>query len=202
MARAPRLKVRLLVPRTAWDDQALVRAMSEGDTRAFAEMYERYWYQLLEAAYGKLNSREAAEEVVQDVFTALWHKRQTNNIQHLKSYLFTAVRYRIIDSIRLRLSETGYLHYSRTHLPEPDHSTEDTIAAHDLSGALEASLTQLPEHTRQVFLMSRFEHQTVPEIAGQLNLSRKTVEYHLTRALKLLRVSLRDFIAVLLVYLW
>ncbi|HEX8425041.1 RNA polymerase sigma-70 factor [Hymenobacter sp.] len=199
MPRISRLKVKQPAPYEAWEEDALVQAMSGGDARAFAEIYERYWYPLLETAYRKLNSRETAEEVVQDVFTALWHKRQAHHIEHLRRYLFTAVRYRIIDVIKARLSETGYLHYSRTHLPDPDHSTEDTIAADDLSGALQAGLTQLPEHTRQVFQLSRFEHQSVPEIAGQLHISPKTVEYHLTRALKALRVSLRDFILLVLV---
>lgn len=184
----------------AWDDAALVQAVAQEDTLAFAEIYERYWLPLLEVAARKLNSREAAEEVVQDLFTAFWHKRHTHAIEELRRYLFAAVRYRIIDFIKARLTHTGYVAYSRTHLSPLDYSTEETVAADDLSVALLAGLMRLPEHTREVFRLSRLEHQTVPEIAARLNVSRKTVEYHLTRALKSLRLSLRDFIVLLLLY--
>ncbi|UOQ77527.1 RNA polymerase sigma-70 factor [Hymenobacter sp. 5516J-16] len=186
----------------AWSDEALVRALGNDDSRAFAEIYERYWELLLGVAYRKLHSREAAEELVQDLFTTLWQRRSTQQIQTLKSYLLRAVKYRVIDLLKARLTQASYLTHSRQHVTTEDHSTEETVAADDLSLALLSSLTRLPEHTREVFRLSRLEHQSVPEIAEHLNLSRKTVEYHLTRALRVLRVSLRDFLALVLVWLW
>lgn len=186
----------------AWTDEALVRAVRQDDSLAFAEMYERYWELLLGVAYRKLNSREMAEELVQDLFAALWLKRHTQEIQTLKSYLLKAVKYRVIDALKARLTQTAYLEHTRLHASSEDHSTEETVAADDLSLALLASLMRLPEHTREVFRLSRLEHQSVPEIAVRLNLSRKTVEYHLTRALKVLRVSLRDFLAVIVLGIW
>lgn len=71
----------------AWDDSALVQGLQRGDEQAFAEIYNRYGFSLIEQAYRKLDSREAAEEVVQELFTALWHRRATANIQKLKEYL-------------------------------------------------------------------------------------------------------------------
>jgi RNA polymerase sigma-70 factor (family 1) len=186
----------------AWTDEALVRALQADDKLAFAEIYERYWEQLLGVAYRKLNSREAAEEVVQDLFAALWLKRHTHDIQTLHPYLLTAVKYRVIDVLKARLTQVTYLERSRLQIAPEDHSTEETVAADDLSLALLNSLMRLPEHTREVFRLSRLEHQSVPEIAVRLNISRKTVEYHLTRALKVLRVSLRDFLALVLLYWW
>ena len=67
-----------------------------------------------------------------------------------------------------------------------------------MSAALLAGLRQLPTHTQAMFWLSRFEHRSVPEIASRLNLSSKTVEYHLTRALKVLRESLRNFVLLAL----
>ncbi|MET4105115.1 RNA polymerase sigma-70 factor [Hymenobacter sp. UYP22] len=183
-------------------DEALVQGLREHDNEAFAEIYERYWRRLLEAAYRRLHSREAAEEVVQDVFVSLWQKRQELTIQHLPNYLLTAVKYRVIDALKLRMSRETYLERTLPKLSTEDHSTEETVAADDLSGALLQSLLQLPEHTREVFRLSRLEHQSVPEIAEQLHISRKTVEYHLTRALKILRVSLRDFLLLAVLVRW
>ena len=184
-----------------WEDAALVSALRHGDTLAFAEIYERYWWALFQLAARKLGSREAAEELVQDLFTVLWHKRAEHQIQHLPYYLHAAVRHRVIDCIKARAPRETYVAYHGAQLSQPDHSTEEEVAAADLSGALRAGLTQLPNHTREVFRLSRFEHQSVPEIAVRLNLSRKTVEYHLTRALKQLRVSLKDFLVLVLALL-
>ena len=184
------------------DDAALVRAMRADDARAFQQLYERHWYALYATAYRKLASREAAEEIVQDVFATLWQRRATARIDQLAAYLHTAVRYRVIDFFRAEERRRTYL----GQLPPGPATTNtaDTVAAADLSQALDAGVAELPPHTREVFRLSRTEHQTVPEIASHLNLSPKTVEYHLTRALKLLRVSLRDFltVAVLLTALW
>ena len=181
----------------AWSDDALVKALGQGDAKAFEEIYVRYWYQLFDLAHRKLNSREAAEEIVQELFTALWHKREAHTISKLRPYLHSAVKYQIIDSIKSKMTHAGYLAYTKPYLSEADRATEDVVAVSDLSGALVASVTRLPEHTQQVSRLSRFEHQSVPEIAGRLNLSQKTVEYHLTRAMKLLRVSLKDFLVLL-----
>lgn len=186
----------------ARSEAALVQGLREDDGQAFAEIYERYWQRLLTAAHRRLGSREAAEEVVQDVFVGLWHKRHEQTIEHLANYLLTAVKYRVIDALRQRLTRADYLERARPHLSTTDHSTEEAVAAADLSFALLDSLLHLPEHTREVFRLSRLEHQSVPEIAEHLHLSRKTVEYHLTRALKALRVSLRDFLLLLAVWQW
>ena len=183
-------------------DAALVAGLRENDGAAFAEIYERYWQRLLEAAYRRLGSREAAEEVVQEVFVSLWQKRHAHPIEQLPNYLLTAVKYRVLDALKHRLTRADYLARARPHLSDQDHSTEETVAAADLSFALLTSLHRLPEHTREVFRLSRLEHQSVPEIAEQLHLSRKTVEYHLTRALKALRVSLREFLLLLAVWQW
>ncbi|GAA3967588.1 RNA polymerase sigma factor [Hymenobacter antarcticus] len=185
----------------AWNDAALVRALQQGNEVAFAEIYARYGLLLIEQAYRKVNSREAAEEIVQDLFTALWHKRATADIQKLPEYLGTAVKYRVINLIKSKLTHEGYLAYCSTLASEADHRTEHDLAAADLAGALRRGLAHLSGHTREVFQLSRLEHQTVPQIAVRLKLTPKAVEYHLTRALKYLRVSLREFLGLAFFFL-
>ena len=192
----------ILAPRhqkrcASWDDAALVQGLRAGDGQAFAEIYRRYGFYLLELAYRKVNSREAAEEIVQDLFAALWHKRDAADIQKLKEYLGTAVKYRVINLIKTRLTHAGYVAYCRSVASGADHRTEHELAANDLARALGLGVAHLPGHTREIFQLSRVEHQTVPQIAVRLRLSPKAVEYHLTRALKLLRVSLKDFLVPL-----
>jgi RNA polymerase sigma-70 factor (family 1) len=186
----------------AWDDDALAAALCRDDELAFAEIYERYWLLLFRLAYGKVNSREGAEEIIQELFLALWNRRREQPILKLRSYLHAAVRYQVLDWIKSKMTHAAYLSYTRTHQTTEDHSTEESLAVEDLSLALASSLSVLPVHTREVFRRSRLEHQSVREIADYLNLSQKTVEYHLTRALKVLRVRLKDFLTVLFVLLW
>lgn len=183
-----------------WDDAALVQALAAGSEGAFREVYERYWLVLFKAAWRKLNDREAAQEVVQEVFEALWQKREATTIEQLPSYLHTAVKYRVINFLRADYHRRHYLTIGKEQQTGLDSSTEQTLAANDLAQALAASVDRLPEHTREVFRLSRTEHQSVPEIAERLNLSPKTVEYHITRALKLLRIQLRDFLVLLLMW--
>ena len=178
-------------PLAARDDAALLRALSLDDTAAFATIYERYWDALHAHAGRKLGCPHEAEEIVQDLFVALWHKRHSADIQQLKPYLFAALKYRLIDSIRARLVRQAH---AATPPARADHGTEETVAAADLHAALDASVRQLPAHAQKVFRLSRLEHRTVPEIAAHLQVSAKTVEYHLARSLKLMRGYLREFL--------
>ncbi|MCB2409739.1 sigma-70 family RNA polymerase sigma factor [Hymenobacter lucidus] len=187
----------------AWDDAALAEALLRDDELAFAEIYERYWLPLLRLAHRKVGTREGAEEIVQELFLALWNRRREQPILNLSGYLHAAVRYQVLDWLKSRMTHAAYLSYTRRHpAATADHGTEQALAAADLSMALASSLSVLPLHTREVFRRSRFEHQSVREIAGYLNLSQKTVEYHLTRALKVLRVRLKDFLVLVFVLLW
>lgn len=182
------------------DDAALLRALAQGNEQAFAEIYDRYWDGLHTHACRKLGCPHEAEEAVQDLFVALWHKRHcATDIQQLNAYLFTALKYRVIDCIRAQAVRKA--HAAKPLPPSHDHGTEETIAVTDLMAALAASLGSLPGHAREVFRLSRLEHRTVPEIAAYLRVSPKTVEYHLARSLRLLRGYLKEFLlmSVLLV---
>ncbi|RYZ84943.1 MAG: sigma-70 family RNA polymerase sigma factor, partial [Proteobacteria bacterium] len=120
----------------------------------------------------------------------------------LEQYLFSALRYRIINHIKARRVRAGYELYSRLAASEADTTTEDALAHSDLSAALLASVRKLPAKTREIFQLSRLEQYSVAEISGRVNLSEKTVEYHLTKSLKLLRGHLRDFLVLVAVLFW
>jgi RNA polymerase sigma-70 factor (family 1) len=178
---------------------AALRADEEG---SFAEIYQRYCYRLFTVAYQKLKNREAAEELVQDLFENLWNRRASHDIQQLEQYLFSALRYRIINHIKAQQVRTGYELYCRLAASEADTATEDSLAFNELRAALLASVRKLPAKSREIFQLSRLEQYSVAEISGRVNLSEKTVEYHLTKSLKLLRSYLRDFMVLVTVVFW
>lgn len=187
----------------AWPDAALVDALRADEEKAFAEIYKRYCYRLFTVAYRKLKSRQVAEELVQDLFADLWSRRSTNQIQQLENYLFSAVRYRIINYIKGQKVKSGYELYCRLNASKTDTDTEKLLAHNDLTEALLAGLGKLPEKSREIFQLSRLEHYTVPEISKRVRLSEKSVEYHLTKSLKLLRTYLREYLLLLApLFLW
>ena len=197
------MKVLSLSPRNTFalesttDEVTLLRALAQDDEQAFAEIYQRYWDELHVHACRKLGCSHEAEEVVQDLFVALWNKRHAAPaIQQLNAYLFTALKYRVIDCLRAQAVRQAHAAAPPTHAA--DHGTEETVAVADLAAALAAGLRRLPDHARAVFQLSRLEHRTVPEIAAHLQVSPKTVEYHLARSLRLLRGCLREFMASVL----
>jgi RNA polymerase sigma-70 factor (family 1) len=180
----------------ALSDADLLAALRTDDEGSFTEIYQRYCYQLVTVAYRKLSSREAAEELVQDLFENLWNRRASHDIEQLKQYLFSALRYRIINYVRAQQVRAGYELYCRLTGAEADTTTEDALAHGELSAALLAGVRSLPAKTREIFQLSRLEQYSVAEISGQVNVSEKTVEYHLTKSLKLLRSHLRDFLVL------
>jgi RNA polymerase sigma-70 factor (ECF subfamily) len=179
-------------------DAVLLDALRADDEAAFAEIYKRYCFRLFTVAYQKLKSREVAEELVQDLFENLWSRRASSQIQQLECYLFSAIRYRIINYIKGQKLQEGYQLYLRMSGSEKDMATEESLAENDLSAALLAGVRNLPEKSREVFQLSRLEHYSVQEISVQVKLSEKTVEYHLTKSLKLLRHYLREFLVSVL----
>ncbi|RZK17044.1 MAG: sigma-70 family RNA polymerase sigma factor [Hymenobacter sp.] len=186
----------------SFSDADLLAALRADDAGSFAEIYTRYCYQLFTLASRKLNSREAAEELVQDLFESLWSRRADHDIQQLKQYLFSALRYRIINYVKAQQVRAGYELYCRLASSEADTATEEALATNELRVALLASVRKLPAKSREIFQLSRLEQYSVAEISGRVNLSEKTVEYHLTKSLKLLRSYLRDFLVLVVVACW
>jgi RNA polymerase sigma-70 factor (ECF subfamily) len=194
----------LLVPNASFyaqcDDSSLVDAMVLDDKQAFEEIYKRYWSRIFWFTYRKLKEREAAEEIVQDLFVNVWNKRAAGRIQKLEQYLFAAARHRVIDHIRARLTHENYAEYYQAFVALQHNDTEETVAVNDLSVALAESLDKLPEKSREVFHLSRMESRSVREIAALLNLSEKAVEYHISKALRILRSRLKDFVTIFLFF--
>lgn len=177
-------------------DAELLAALRADDKGAYAEIFRPYSARLFELAYGKLRSRETAEELVQELFESLWRRRADRTAQQLAPYLFSALKYRILNHIRASKVREGYAAYCRLGQTEAVATTEEAVAFEDLKAALLHGMQKLPAKSREIFRLSRLEQFTVPEIAAQVNLSAKAVEFHLTRSLKLLRVHLKEFLVV------
>ena len=177
------------------DDVDLVVLLRNDDVLAFKELYERYWYYAYRLALKKTGRSDVSQEMAQQLFETLWDKRGQLRIDNFKAYLTSSVKNLVIDYVRRYIREAGYLEQLRSHFSEAE--TERQLEYDELSDTVSGLLQQLPPKTRQVFVMRRFEYLTIPEIARQLDLSEKAIEYHLTKALSFLRKHLREYIALL-----
>lgn len=180
-------------------DEELIELLRNESKDAFEEIYNRYWSRLYSSAYKRVRRYEVAEELVQDLFTGLWINRKEVNIRStVSSYLQTAIRYMVFNHFDKEYVRRDYqetLTFSRNF----DNSTEEAVLLKDLETVLENEVSLLPSQCRSVYKLSRKEHKTNKEIALLMGISEKTVENHLTKALKRLRGNL-SLIRVLLFF--
>lgn len=175
-----------------YTDDELLKLIRYSDEGAFTVLMNRYWDKLLAIAVNRLQNLEEAEECIQDVFYNFWRRREKFELQYsITTYLSVAVRYQALDMLQKQ-----YRHNKRSEgIPLPTSeithpSPEELMLEKELKSRLEATVKQLPEKCRIVFRMSREEGMSHKEIAKDLNISEKTVENHITRALKDIRGNL------------
>jgi RNA polymerase sigma-70 factor (family 1) len=190
-------------------DQELLDRLKSDDDKAFRAIYTRYGKRCYGLALQKIKSREAAEEITQNIFISLWERRSTLSIQNLEAYLMVSVKYQVINFIESQLTREKFA----LSLPPPDrigmyhqydgeNTVENAVFLQDLMRALETALSELPEKTQEVYRLSRFDNLSGREIAVRIGLSEKSVEYHISQSLKFLRLQLKDFLGVCLLFFW
>lgn len=168
------------------------------DEGAFEETFKSHFKALHAYACAILKDEDEAEEIVQNIFLKLWERRESIHIQtSLKAYLYQMV-YR--DSMNLiRHEKVKQKHQQITKYQANNEQLHmDEGQDEELMRELKRALQTLPEKCRKVFLLSRYESLKYQEIAERLGVSVKTVETHMGKALKHLRVELADFLPILL----
>jgi RNA polymerase sigma-70 factor (family 1) len=166
-----------------WDD------VVSDSSRAFVVLYNRYWHKLYQTAKKYLKDDTAAEEIVHDVFVALWQKRHSSNIVDFQKYILVTARYHVYKHMRALAAKKIEFHEEVPENPTLAIVSEaDTkLGYEDLQAELSNVLKQLPRRCQEIFWLSRVENLSNDEIAQKLNISKRTVENQITIALKLLR---------------
>ena len=161
--------------------------------KEFEKLFKSNYKRFVSIAYGYTHQREVAEEVVQDVFVDFWSRVQRNeNILNNEAYLRKAIVYRSLNERKKerKHSEKENVAVLDQIVSASDSNPEDYIIGKERLSHLKDQINCLPDKTRHVFMLSRFEKMSYKEISEQTNITVKTVEYHITKALSILRNAL------------
>jgi len=174
-----------------YTDAELTALLRTGDQLAYTEIYQRYTGVLQGHAYSKLQDREEAMDVVQELFATLWAKRDSIVFHTtLSGYLYTAVRNKVINVIARQNIASDYIKSLQEFIDKGEALTDHRVREHELTAIIEKEIAALPEKMRTIFEMSRKEGLSHKEIAGKLGLAEKTVKNQVNNSLKILKDKL------------
>ena len=176
------------------NDENILLLLKRGNEMAFTEIYNRYWDKLYYIAHKLLKNTEAAEEIVQEVFLVLWQKREKLVIQSIQAYLAAMTRYAVFHYIanekrdREKAKSIGLSNASAV----AEFNMDDKI----LLDIIEELSNKLPEKCRLVFQYNKLQDKSIADVAVQLNITQKTAEAHLTKALRVIRANFKQVINI------
>jgi RNA polymerase sigma-70 factor (family 1) len=180
-------------------EKLLIDRVLNGDTASFSLLFTHYYRDLVTFAFGLTHDRNAAEEIVQEVFIKLWENRGHLAVEKsLKSYLLKAVQNRSYNWIQHERVHSRYAHWVMDHPVLFDNDTEHYVLHSELEAHLHKALDQLPPDMATAFRLHRLENLTYPEIAQKLGVSVRTVEVRISRALVLLKEALREYLVLVI----
>ncbi len=175
------------------NEQELLRRLKKSKKKAFKELYNIYWESLFISAYNILKNKEVCEEIIQNVFISIWKNRTQLQIKtSLKSYLYTSVRYQVFYQIKKNKERKHVTFFDNLEKRLEYNSPEVKMIYKDLIKQINSIVNNLPEKCQKVYRLSREEQLSHKEISKRLNISIKTVQNHITKALQILRTHLQN----------
>lgn len=185
-----------------FQDEHIASLLSKRDEAAFEQVFKIHYKNLHAYAFTILKDVDEAEEMVQQVFFKLWERSEHLSFSGpIAAYLYRAVHNESLNFIKHQKVKAGHqLHVAYSMKNKTEHG-QGKVMRKELENKFREALNELPEQCRTVFQLSRFEDMKYKDIADKLNISIKTVENHMGKALKLLRTKLVDFLPLLLLLL-
>jgi len=181
-------------------DQNLAESIRNSNHGVFELVFNYYYSGLVVYADQIIKNTEISEDIVQSVFMKLWETRENIEIRSFRSYFIQCVKNRCIDHLRSQQVKNRF----DNRIPDADHLVmeDDLWTKNELSDLIEHAIEDLPPRCREIFLMSRYENLKIAEIAGKLDISKRTVETQISKALRTLRIKLIDYISFIIFYIF
>lgn len=184
----------------------LLLQVKNGNKRSFEILFNHYYKKVYGYALKLLPTKYEAEEIVQNVFIAVWNQRsELENITSFHSYLFGIARHLVYRQIRQKIHQEAYIAYAIENNSDYSFVTEEEIFYKELENQFNQLIQQLPERRREIFVLSRKENLSYKEIASLLNISENTVDTQIRLALNYVKSGLNKlsyFLIDLLIVMW
>ena len=178
------------------EEQHILREIARGNIKAFEQLFFDYQPRLVYFLVGLTHDKEVSRDIAQDLFLTLWKDRvKLKDVRSFSSYLFQMARFTVYDYFdRLAVSEK----YTNEFLLEASvsQSEEEALFARELQSIISRTVEQMSPQRKLIYQMSREQGLSNDEVATRLNISKRTVENHLTAALAILRKVLYLFFLV------
>ena len=190
-------------------EKIYLRQIRRGDREVFKILFNLYYRKLFLYAKSYVEDTDAAEDIVQDIFFHLWEKRKEAEINSsISAYLFRSVHNRSIQFLRHRAVMAGYEERHLIKIKEAEilyNSSGDFSFSHihldEIQHIVDSAYEKMPPKTREIFRLSRESAKSNRLIADSMNITVKSVEYHITKALRILFAALKDYVLILVMFL-
>ncbi|WP_158800073.1 RNA polymerase sigma factor [Pedobacter sp. L105] len=181
------------------EDTELLLQLSKGNKGAFDILYDKYWKQVFNSAYKRLNDIDYAKDIAQDVFVQLWIRGNKSPIENLPAYLFVVARNSVFKHLE-KESRYSAIPDMAQHIEDPLNRADAEVLYDEFLTAFNQLIDQLPTQQRIIFKMRFEEDLSSQQIADILQISPKTVRNQLGKALSTLRASLLMIYLILFFY--
>lgn len=176
--------------------------MSNAIVNSFNEIYTSYYKKSFFFAKSYVHDDLVAEDIASESLIKLWEKLKTEKIDYIEPLLLTILKNKALDYLKHEeVKRTAFESMVDWHQQELsiristlESCDPNEIFSDEVESIIRETLKLLPEQTRRIFLLSRFENKSNKEIAEQMGISIKGVEYHISKALKALRITLKDYL--------
>ena len=173
-------------------DEKIIAFLKDDDDTGLTLIFKKYWSSLFMVAYNVFQDKEACEDIVQEVFLKIWEKRKDLEIKtSLKAYLYACVKYEVYRQLKKDQSKQSIDKELINTLE--GYSAIDNIEYKQLVENVSFAVNSLPPKCREIYQLSRNESLSHKDIASRMNISTKTVENHITKALRHLKLNLESF---------
>lgn len=182
------------------EEYIVLKRLRDGDVEALDVLYLHYAPKVRDFVFRLVRDMQEAEDITHDIFLRIWEQRQTvGNVLSFKNYLFRMTRNAVFNAFKHRRVEQSYQAQTLARdlgeiAPE---KPDERVSTEDLMQLIDLAVSNMPEQRRKVFCMSRYDHKSYNEIARELNISPKTVQYHISGAL----AELRKLLSALAVFI-
>lgn len=163
------------------------------DRNTFETIYNLYWEKVYAVCYNNIREIEPSREMVQDIFKSLWERRSELELEHVSNYLVRSAKFKTFEYIRNKVSRQKHICIKYQDCSHSSNCTEERVLFNNLKEKVNILVDTLPCQCKRVYKMSREQGLSNKEIASALLITERAVEYHITKALSVLRLNLSDY---------